>query len=485
MPQEIVIKRKLGFSWSQEVGIAVALLSDMHRDDLIDWVKRVSRHCRAASAFKLIAIFSQTLLAAAKDREALIEEVDQNRDAEIDALEQEEDEDDEAFERRKMSARTAGPSAAAKEAIQDHQVLYEDDSERDAATRHIQLKLLLRLLKWESVEAEDMSHLEWTIPSILLPTDLRGYIKIIDDFLINPLDPENGMSLSEMVTKKAKPRRKPQLGNIADSSSDDDGLDFSDPEVAAAIRGNRKKRTGKSSKRRKRAAEEVDGEEGMTRKRKAKRRREAEEYRTAEFIEDSDDDDEADKAFFERERRLREEMEQKSGQGNGLVERKTKEKKKRRTKGEVVSASQVQASQALSDSEDEGMATQEATQKTRASSSSASSDSDNDEPLADAKKTRPKARSKGTVAKRTDATPAVRPGGSSERENHKPASASSSPASSSGQRDRSQLKRTRGLLESSDVEEAAAASSPKLQATAGSRVNNRRKQIVASDDEED
>lgn len=44
MPQEIVIKRKLGFSWSQEVGVAVALLTDMNRDDLISWVKDVSTH---------------------------------------------------------------------------------------------------------------------------------------------------------------------------------------------------------------------------------------------------------------------------------------------------------------------------------------------------------------------------------------------------------------------------------------------------------
>lgn len=41
MPQEIVVKKKLGYSWSQEVGIAVALLTDMNRDDLITWVKDV------------------------------------------------------------------------------------------------------------------------------------------------------------------------------------------------------------------------------------------------------------------------------------------------------------------------------------------------------------------------------------------------------------------------------------------------------------
>lgn len=58
VPQEIIIKRKLGFSWSQEVGIAVALLTDMDRDDLIDWVKQVrSNFCFYLPPLCVILIF--------------------------------------------------------------------------------------------------------------------------------------------------------------------------------------------------------------------------------------------------------------------------------------------------------------------------------------------------------------------------------------------------------------------------------------------
>lgn len=423
-------------------------------------------------------LLRQTLSALAKAREATIADVDQNRDAEIDAMEPEDDEGDEAFERRKMSLRTSGPSEAAKEALEDFDVPYEEDSQQDAATRHIQLKLLLRLLKWESREADDLSHLIWTIPKAQLPGDLRGYIKIIDDFLINPLDPENGMSLSEMITKKAKPRKKPQISNMSASGTESDGAAaFSDPEVAAAIRGTRKKRSSKG-RRKSRAAviegHELDDGEGPTRRRRLKRRKEAEEYRTAEFIEDSDDDEEANKAFFEREKRLREEMEKKGGLGNGLAERKTKEKKKRRKKGEEASASQSQASQVLTDDEDDLVATQ-ATQVTRASTSSAS-DSE-DEPLVAKTKPRTRAKPKVTAAKnKTEG----RQAGSSERENRTPALSSSPP--SSGSQDKS-FKRKRGLLESSDDEAAASPSSSKQQGPPASRSRSRM-QVVASDDED-
>lgn len=397
-------------------------------------------------------------------------------------MEQDEDEDEEAFERRKMSARTAGPSDDAKDALVDFEVFYGEDTIQDAATRHIQLKLLLRLLKWECREADDSTHLVWTIPKALLPSDLRGHVKIIDDFLINPLDPENGLSLSEMVTKKAKPRKKPKLGNIEESSaSDRDALEFSDPEAAAAIRGgSRRKKSTKSSKsRRRRSAaddDEDDGEEVTTKRRRAKRRKEAEEYRTAEFIEDSDVDDEADKAFFEREKRLREEMEKKSGVGNGLVERTVKEKKKKRRKkgGEKGSASQPIASQALSDDEDIDLGTQATTRRRSNSSSASESDANEPELSVAAKKPRPKARPKvGAVA--------ARQADSSELENRRPAASSSSPE---GDDSRTSLKRTRGLLESSDDDDGIAGeSSPKQQATAASRVN-RSRMIVASDDED-
>lgn len=40
MPADITIKK--GMSWAEEMGVAVGLLSEMNRDDLLTWVKDVS-----------------------------------------------------------------------------------------------------------------------------------------------------------------------------------------------------------------------------------------------------------------------------------------------------------------------------------------------------------------------------------------------------------------------------------------------------------
>ena len=44
MPADIRVRK--GHSWSDQMGIAVGLLSDRNRDDLLTWVKDVSRHSR-------------------------------------------------------------------------------------------------------------------------------------------------------------------------------------------------------------------------------------------------------------------------------------------------------------------------------------------------------------------------------------------------------------------------------------------------------
>lgn len=427
----------------------------------------------------------------------MIAETDKNRDEEIDNFEQEDDEDDEAFARRKMAARSAGPSDAAKEAIEDYEILYEDEATQDAATRQVQLKLLLRLLKWESQEAEEQTHLIWTIPKALLPDDLRGYIKIIDEFLMEPLDPENGLSIAELVTKKAKPRvsKRRVPSTESEASSDDDGVVFSDPEVAAAVRGSRKKRSkGKSSKKSRRSTvggdDDDDDAEGRISRRRQKRRKEAEEYRTAEFIDDSDVDEDADRMFFEREKRLREEMEKKSGLGNGLVERKVKDKKKKRKKtalaGGTANSSKLLATQDGSDSDggendDDMHGTQDDAERRPSRSAIQESSASESEPevLAVAKAPRPKAKPKVTVSKGKSKVMIQGEGGSSELENRPPLSSptlSDSPLAKGGNNN----KRTR-VMYSDDEDVSDGPSSPKQQAVATGR---KTRMVIGSDDED-
>lgn len=90
----------------------------------------------------------------ARDRDAVVKEIDGARFAEIVALGPEEDEDEEAFERRKMALSVAPPSTEAKEALQDHVVVYDDADRQHSFTHNPQLKLLLRQFKWESKECK-------------------------------------------------------------------------------------------------------------------------------------------------------------------------------------------------------------------------------------------------------------------------------------------------------------------------------------------
>lgn len=207
-------------------------------------------------------------------------------------------------------------------------------------TKNSELKLLLRLLKWESKEAIDLKRLEWSIPASVLPQELLGFVKIIDEFLINPLNPEDGESINDLIQKKRKPATRRAKAQIEDRSSgaedqDDDDVVFSDPEVAAAVNGGRKPKRKRSSKkdgkRSKEGGRDIEGGAGGARRKK--RIEEAKIYRTAEFIVDSDDDEEAARAFFEREAELRRQMEKRSGKGaNKLVDKSSKAKKGKKDK---------------------------------------------------------------------------------------------------------------------------------------------------------
>ena len=197
---------------------------------------------------------------------------------------------------------------------------YLDDDIKQECRNNLELKLLLRSIKWESRDSDDLTHLVWSIPAWQLPEDLFGSIKTIDDYLINPLDLDDGQVISNLVRKKynRKPTKRTRL-SVQSGSEDEDDIIFSDPEAAAAINGTRGKKSKKAGNSRKRREHLAEGD--VDRSRKLKRAEEAKIYRTAPTVEDSDDDSENDRAFFEREAELRRNMELKAGKGNGIVEK--------------------------------------------------------------------------------------------------------------------------------------------------------------------
>jgi len=128
--------------------------------------------------------------------------------------------------------------------------------------------------------------LRWTIPASRWPSDLALDIKLIDNFLINPLDPGTGKSVSDLVKKVVKRRtRKEKLVSLSDI--EDRGELNEDGEPVKA-----KKKGRRRSKRAASGSDESDHNvenEGAT-KRKRKRKAEAiASYISEQFVHDSDE----------------------------------------------------------------------------------------------------------------------------------------------------------------------------------------------------
>lgn len=114
-----------------------------------------------------------------------------------------------------------------------------------------------------SSELESPDHV-WTIPTTLLPAQLDADVKLIEDFLLDPVTPQ-GKSAADLLRKQRKAPVRRKRHYVPDI--DEDGNEIEPP----------------------------------ARKRAAKRKEEIQAYKSAQFIEDSDDDEAADAAFFARE----------------------------------------------------------------------------------------------------------------------------------------------------------------------------------------
>ncbi|TNY24515.1 timeless protein-domain-containing protein [Rhodotorula diobovata] len=271
-----------GFTHTQQIGIAIACLVEAGDEKLIDLVK------------------SQLVLASAARTEVVLT-VDGLPDAGA-ALE--DLETDAAM--REKAAQLKGPSAEAVALFVPHNVdLGEDEGVKEAATVNAHFKLLMRLLSWESSEAPESGQLVWQIPASLVPSKLDADLKIVDDFLLDPVDPQNGKSASELLRKQRKKpvRRKRKIASEDEMEIGEDG------EVVLKVKEKKK--------------------------RQAKRKEEEQAYKSAQFITDSDDEgDEArDAEFFAREAALREKLN--AGQISTALDVGSKKKK---TKGKAAAA---------------------------------------------------------------------------------------------------------------------------------------------------
>ncbi|CEQ41477.1 SPOSA6832_03222, partial [Sporobolomyces salmonicolor] len=264
-----------GFTHTQQIGIAITCLVDGENLPLVELVK------------------TQLVLASAARTEIVLTTDGVTEPSILD------DQTDEAI--RAKAAQLKGPSAEALALFVPHNVDFGDDAEKkEAATTNPHFKLLMRLLGWESTEstsfpsvpslpprlncfsstitAPESGELVWSIPAPFPPSKLDSDLQIIDDFLLDPVDPQNGKLASDLLRKKRKKpvRRRRRVA--------------SDDELAEGL--------------------EEDEDDAPKKQRQKKRKEEEIAYKSAQFIDDSDDEDNADRdaLFFAAEAALREKL---------------------------------------------------------------------------------------------------------------------------------------------------------------------------------
>ncbi|KAJ8086932.1 Topoisomerase 1-associated factor 1 [Marasmius tenuissimus] len=296
-PPEVEVKK--GYSWSDQLGIAIAALVEDDKADLVKWLQEI-------------------LSTAIGQRQRIIEETDAKGDS------SNEEDDDEKAASSAAAARMGEASDEAKEKLTDYLIPYTSDEHAEAATKNSHLKLLFRLSKF-SILDEDADEPEWFVPKAILPNDLQATYNVITQFLEKPFDLE-GKKASQLLTKKRRRRRRVRP-------------DTSEDEAAATDSGN---------------------ESGKERRRKRKQKKEKEEvkYKSAQFIVDSDEEYEHnldDFMVLEKARRDKAASTAASlGEGKSGTMRSTGTKKRRRKAGDKADKTEKKKRRKRDDSVEDG-----------------------------------------------------------------------------------------------------------------------------------
>ncbi|KAI0061071.1 timeless-domain-containing protein [Artomyces pyxidatus] len=295
-PPDVQVKK--GYSWSEQLAIAMAALQEAEQGELIEWVKDI---------LSLVIAQRERIIAqtdgAASDAEVAEVELDEDVVKAEDAIK--------TADAIKATHAEKQPSAEALAQMTDYLIPYISDEQADAATKNPQLKLMFRLVHFY-VQDEDAEELEWYIPAGILVADLQRSLNVIRQFQIAPLD-LGGKRAAQLLSKK---RRRARRARSPSSASSDEGeADYEDGDNGGGgskrpgRSGKAKDKKRKTKKTKSKAREDGSGSESdeAPRARKVRKQKETVVYKSAQFIEDSDEEYGADiDAFFAREAALRE-----------------------------------------------------------------------------------------------------------------------------------------------------------------------------------
>ncbi|KAI0703047.1 timeless protein-domain-containing protein [Cytidiella melzeri] len=344
-PAEVKIKK--GFSWSEQLGIAVKCIVEDSKTSLIDWVKEI---------LSMVIGIRQRIIEGVNEQSSKTSGLPNGDDNVEDAI----------------RARRNLPPAEAKDKLTDYLIPYVTEEQATAATRNSQLKLMFRLLYF-SILDEDADELEWYVPAAILPTDLQRSLDIINHFLEMPID-LGDKKASQLLSKKRRTRRTRR----APSDSDEEHMEEDEP---------------------------------RKRKRKEKKKKEDTQYRSAQFIDDSDLDEDTIAAFLEQEKVLREKMALAGVSSGKVATMKATGTKKRRRRMkandgevEVISDKEAQAQDSDTAKSDSGSDVDVLSRPKSAAGSIATASSPEGRTLPTPNKPRPKPRPKPRVRKSASPT---------------------------------------------------------------------------------
>ncbi|EKM57133.1 uncharacterized protein PHACADRAFT_142335 [Phanerochaete carnosa HHB-10118-sp] len=186
---------KKGYTWEQQLAIAVRILVEDEKQVIVNWVK-------------------ETLTMVIGIRQRIVEDTDGSSSQAAD-LSQDEDEETSAVKRR-------GPSKEAMEKFTDYMIPYVSDEQADAATKDPHVKLVFRLLHF-AILAEG-EHLEWYVPAAIVPEELQRSLALINQFLEKPIDlgDKSASALLQRDRRKRRRRRRPSPTPEASDAEDDE-----------------------------------------------------------------------------------------------------------------------------------------------------------------------------------------------------------------------------------------------------------------------
>ncbi|KAL1610260.1 Topoisomerase 1-associated factor 1 [Paraconiothyrium brasiliense] len=284
-PAELEVKP--GMEKPEQIGVAVGILVNQQKSDVLHWVRDI-------------------LSSAVEERKAW--EDMQEAQEEIAAA--------------AAAADLEGQAAADQDGIEmptPPTILIKPDSEerRVAIFKDNKICLLLTLVGFARLGADDDPDATWVIPSPLNSKDLQEAIDLIRKYEFEPPTYADGKGPEDMLRSKLTAARRSNRRVDWDDDDDDDDIDHDsagdrgeyalDEPAARKADGSGKKLLKR--RRRVRTPVELDDEEKQERA-DARRQKEIEKQlkvKSTMFVHDSDDEDdpEADAAFFAREEVLR------------------------------------------------------------------------------------------------------------------------------------------------------------------------------------